>query len=139
MCQESGRIVGLVFQLRRRYSRIQSLRDETHAGVQAALRAVGQAQRAVYLADKLRGDRQSQTGAAGIAIARVLQAKKGLQHRLQRRLRDPRPLIQHMDSDIPGGVAGQGYRYRGAEFQPVIDKAAALRAAQQSQLQWSQL
>ncbi|SBH69918.1 Uncharacterised protein [Klebsiella quasipneumoniae] len=29
-----------------------------------------------------------------------------------------------MDSDIPGGVAGQGYRYRGAEFQPVIDKVS---------------
>jgi hypothetical protein len=33
---------------------IQSLRGETHAGVQAALRAVGQAQRAVHLADQLR-------------------------------------------------------------------------------------
>ncbi len=29
-----------------------------------------------------------------------------------------------MEGDIPGGVAGQGYRDRGAEFQPIIDKVS---------------
>lgn len=82
MCRERGRIVGLIIRLRRRYSRIQSRRGKANAGVQAALRAVGQAQCAVHLADQLRSDRQPQTGAAGIAIARVLQAIKRLQHRL---------------------------------------------------------